>query len=273
MPGNEKPKTVDEYVAWARDNLGANFGGPIKRQYENNQVVAASTVAKHPFFSGLSQFLNDVEAKYFSEQNHHLLMESDVHVFNLDHKSYASALDKVFRINVVHNKEWPAELSEGWLTHDNWFSRLDDILRGTIVCKYIDGPEILGRLLKTYADGCGVSCSLVSRQLDRGYYAYHFYVDIPVEIADLQYEAVNINLKVEIQLTTQLQEVMYKITHIHYTNERSKLDADRENWKWDVKSNRFKAGYIAHTLHLLEAIILELRDSASAPLEQESNSE
>ncbi len=71
----------------------------------------------------------------------------------------------------------------------------------------------------------------------------------------------DVNLQVEIQLTTQLQEILYKITHKNYEVLRDqRIEGDRSAWKWEVKTNRFRAGYLGHTLHLLEAIIMDLRD-------------
>ena len=267
MSYNQKPQTEEEYIVWSRNNQCGDFNDAIKRQYNFTQIVAAQTVNNHPFFTGLNQFLQNAAIEYFDQKNFHLLMDPVGSAFKLVHKSYASALDKVFRLNVVKNANFPQAPEQGWVTPENWFALLDDVLRGTIACKYIDGPGIVSELLVAYARSHNLKGIYETRQLDRGYYAYHFYVDIPVEISDLSYNQVNVDLTVEIQLTTQLQEVMYQITHKHYTEGRSKLETERESWKWEVKTSRFKAGYLAHTLHLLEAIILELRDSFPTQLD------
>jgi hypothetical protein len=36
---------------------------------------------------------------------------------------------------------------------------------------------------------------------------------------------------------------------------------DRGKWKWEFESSRFKVGYLSHTLHLLESVILEARNN------------
>jgi hypothetical protein len=67
-------------------------------------------------------------------------------------------------------------------------------------------------------------------------------------------------VEVEIQLTTQLQEVLRSLTHPFYEAERLLRNPDKGKWKWDFSSGRFKVGYLSHTLHLLESVILETRD-------------
>ena len=256
-----KPQNEEEYIEWSQKNDYGIFNDSVKRRYGVNLIAAKSAVNDHPFFVGIGSFLSRASSEYLTNNGYPLLMESDGSSFEIVSKSYSSSLDKIFRLNVVWNRGFPKPPKAGWVTPDNMFFLLDDILRGTIVCKYVDGPGILSELLKGYAESCDVVCSYVPRQLDTGYYAYHFCVQIPVEIVDQDFNPVKVDLKVEIQITTQLQEIMYQITHKHYIAERSKAQSNRDAWKWDVKSNRFKSGYLAHTLHLLEAIVIELRDS------------
>lgn len=202
MANNDKPQTEAEYVVWARENQCGDFNDAVRRQYHANQTVVAQTVNNHSFFSGLDRFLNETAREYFDKEGFYLLLEPNATEFKLITKSYASTLDKIFRLNVIRNHDFPNEPKDGWVTPENMFSLLDDILRGTIVCKYIDGPGILSKLLVKYATDHGLHSFYVTRQLDRGYYAYHYYVEIPVEINDLHYKPVEANLTVEIQLTT-----------------------------------------------------------------------
>jgi ppGpp synthetase/RelA/SpoT-type nucleotidyltranferase len=184
-------------------------------------------------------------------------------------KPYESAVNKSFRHNVVHNQRWPDEPEDGWLVPSDWFSRLNDVIRGTIVCKYIDAPKLLAERLKERADEVGLKGCFTSKQRDAGYYAYHFYVKIPMEFDRVDssgkgFVAEYVDLEVELQLTTQLQEVLYGITHRFYQHTRDRRSEDPDAWKWEVGSPRFRAGYLGHTLHLLEAMILELRDGESS---------
>ena len=57
-----------------------------------------------------------------------------------------------------------------------------------------------------------------------------------------------------------MQEVLKDLTHKFYEKQRVSIDKDKSKWKWDFSSSRFKVGYLSHTLHLLESIILESRE-------------
>lgn len=262
MSGIEPPATQDAYVVWASENIGSTFDDATKRNYESNSAVALLAVQQHDFFDGLSEFLRGQQEVYRAKKNSDLFMgEVDV---TLVQKSYESAVNKSFRHNVIWNYSWPGEPEGGWVTHKNWFAVLKDIIRGTVVCKYIDGPRHLAERLEERANSLGLSSYYSSKQRDEGYYAYHFYVKIPVELSDMRWKPTSVDLEVELQLTTQLQEVLYNITHRYYEHNRSHRSADPSAWKWEVSSPRFRAGYLGHTLHLLEAIILELREVGPA---------
>jgi hypothetical protein len=64
---------------------------------------------------------------------------------------------------------------------------------------------------------------------------------------------------VEIQITTQLQDVLRSLTHHLYEGQRLQSE-ESGKWKWDFASNRFRVGYLSHALHLIESIILDSRD-------------
>jgi ppGpp synthetase/RelA/SpoT-type nucleotidyltranferase len=251
--------TEEEWIDWAKTTLNHDFTGAAERMYKQNAIVALSAVQNHAFFRGIDEFLADCEAKYESETGADLLMGGES--IKLEQKSYNSAVNKAYRYNYVQNRKFPKEPNDGWQTPDNWFTKLNDIIRGTIVCKYIDAPNFLAERLHEYADAHSLKSEYVSQQRDEGYYAFHYYLKVPVDLMDRSLNAMPVSLQVEIQITTQLQEILYKITHRYFENTRNQKVADRIAWKWDVTSNKFKSGYLSHTLHLLEAIIVELRDS------------
>lgn len=259
-PLHYPPATDEEYVVWARRVLGVDFDErSVELSYDLNATFALATAQSHDFFKGLDNFLKESSEAYQAQKHADLFMGSPTEV-KLVLKSYASAVNKSFRHNIVSNKNFDNPPEEGWVTPADWFSTFNDIVRSTVVCKFIDGPQFLAELLKAYATDLRLDSNYTSQQKDDGYYAYHFYVNIPVEL--LINGAPNVvNVKIELQLTTQLQEVLYKITHRYYEHLRNQRAVDPSKWKWEVNSNRFRAGYVSHTLHLLEAIILELRDS------------
>ena len=66
-------------------------------------------------------------------------------------------------------------------------------------------------------------------------------------------------LPIEIQITTQLQEVLYDLTHTIYEDLRNGVIRQDDGWKWETENPLFKSAYISHTLHFLESSIVDIR--------------
>ena len=174
-------------------------------------------------------------------------------------------MEKVYRHNVVFNKAFPAQPKEGWIDGTNLYSRLNDIIRGTIVCKYLDGPPFVCGKLKTYGDELGIACRFYPMNTERGYHSWHFYASHNVEFFDDKGGVQMKPVELEIQITTQLADVMTTLTHELYKGERvlPKGQGD-DTWKWSPDSPRFRSTYTGHTLHLVESIILALKNEVVA---------
>jgi hypothetical protein len=95
---------------------------------------------------------------------------------------------------------------------------------------------------------------------DMGYYAWHCYMRIPLEI--MIHDSVEIKkIWFELQVTTQLAEVITGLTHGLYEGQRVRSSRAMANeWRWRPKSQQFRSAYLGHTLHLLEGIIQTFRD-------------
>jgi ppGpp synthetase/RelA/SpoT-type nucleotidyltranferase len=174
-------------------------------------------------------------------------------------KPYDSILDKALRRNVLENNQFPSPPKDGWFEPSVWFQLNNDIVRSVLTCKYMDGPQFLAERLRHRANALGLGHRSKSQQNDDGYYAYHFYAKIPVELTKPDWTTEIVPVEVEIQITTQLQEVLRALTHRVYEHRRLAPHADAHAWKRDRDSERFHAAYLGHTLHMLEAIILDLR--------------
>ena len=259
------PRSEPDYIEWAKSTLNIDFKSDRTRlQYKQTAAYAQNSLQEHQFFKGLDTFIKECGIQYTSSTRSPLLMtEAPVTFYQ---KTYDSAINKSFRQNCVLNKKFPEPPnSDGWVTPANWFSRFNDILRTTIVCKYIDGPKMLAESLQKHATAHKLKSRLYSQQSDDGHYAYHFYIFMPLDLVLENGDVKKIDIQVEIQLTTQLQEVLREMTHRFYENTRIvRREKDATAWKWEHQSSRFRTSYLSHTLHLLEAIIVELRDSANA---------
>ena len=265
MDAHPKP-ALEEYVSWLFGVTGSQLDEHKSRAYEMSTIVAREVCQNHPFFASLDRTLAGIAKAYEAATGARLFSDERVKLLT---KSYASALNKSYRQNVVLNDRFPNPPGDdGWLLSERWFAVFDDIVRCQLVCRYLDGPSFVAERLDTAAKAAGLKSKFTSVQHERGYYAYHFYVVIPAELMATQ-------ITVEIQLTTQLQDVVYDLTHGFYEELRIReLAAQRgDGWKWDYKSTRFKAGYLSHTLHLLEGLIAEVRGERLAPPVREEKHE
>lgn len=253
------PKTLDEYFAWAVDNIASDFTDATSQSlYETNLANYFNSISAQPFTQGFTRELERFEVEYRQEKNSELLMEKPI--LNLLQKPYESAVDKSFRHNILRNENFPNPPKNGWITTDNMHYCLNDAIRSSIVCKFIDGPSYVTDRLMAYAKSLGLERRRYSQEREDGYYAYHYYVKFPVKSLDKSWQISDTYIEVEIQVTTQLQDVLRNLTHVFYREIRLSPGDDKSKWKWDFGSNRFRVSYLSHALHLLESIILESRD-------------
>jgi hypothetical protein len=256
-----KPVTLPDYFEWAEKRLGVEFGSERSRNlYDVNLRTAYNTVTHHDFYTQLDMKLKAWSDDYKLKTGSPLLMEDRVPSLLI--KPYDSAVNKSFRTNVLWNKSFPRPPSGGWVIPDNLFYRFNDGLRTTLVCKFIDGPNFTVEKLSAYANEIGFASKWYSQEKEEGYYAFHFYVTTEIDFYDANLRMQRLPIQVEIQVTTQLQEVLRGLTHLFYEQNRLEAEVSNSQWKWEYGSNRFRASYLSHTLHLLEAVIVQSRDQS-----------
>jgi ppGpp synthetase/RelA/SpoT-type nucleotidyltranferase len=255
-----KPLTIEKYYEWAKTKLSQDF------QLKENENRYASNLINIQNFLNDTQFFKDIDAKFkswaeeYQKTKFSQLFMADSLSIVLDKKPYKSMIDKTFRYNVLWNKNFPDAPDKGWITLDNIYSNINDIIRTIIVCKFIDGPQFVTEKLKGYSDELGLVAYYYTQERDEGYYAYHNYVWFDVEILDTDWKSHKDKIRLEIQVTTQLQEILKELTHQYFEESRLDPASYDQKWKWEFSTGKFKAGYMSHTLHLLESIIVDLRD-------------
>lgn len=254
-----KPRDLEEYKEWARHTLSSDFDDPkIERLYETNITNIYNAITQHKFFVFFSNEASRWQEEYSQKTYSELFMGS--YDPKLVTKLYTSSVEKTYRLNILWNKNFPVNPKNGWVNHQNMLAKLNDIVRGTLVCRFIDGPAFVAKKIIDYAKEHNLKYRKYSQERDDGYYAYHVYISFPAKIFDMEWNADDIYVETEIQITTQLQEVLKELTHKFYEKQRVSLEKDTSKWKWNFASSRFKVGYLSHTLHLLESIILESRE-------------
>jgi hypothetical protein len=266
MATSSPPETVDQYVEWASTALGMEFNTQaIRNRYEMNVQNVQNVVQNSSFMRDFPTFIMKQECAFQISAGAELLMATELTAVK---KPFESALVKSYRHNVLRNRSFPAPPRGGWIGPENWYEKFDDLVRGTLVCKFLDGPKMLAPALDEYARSMGLSGRHGSRNTDDGYYAFHHYTGFQVDIVDPNWQKRAMTVEFEIQLTTQLQEVLRKLTHPIYETARLAIGVRDDAWKWDVESPRFRTSYLGHTLHLIEAVIVQVRDAAKQASEE-----
>lgn len=175
-------------------------------------------------------------------------------------KPFYSAIQKLYRHNVLFNRAYPKPNPRGIRPPAALYEQVDDLLRSRLVCKYMDGPAFVCRELATHCSSLGIEHEIRDQSTDAGYYAWHFYFKVPVEIS-VKSDVGTRHVWVELQVTTQLAEAITALTHgLYQLRREGQWDGRDQGWKWDANSQHFRSAYIGHGLHLLEGMIQALRD-------------
>ncbi|HZF52048.1 MAG TPA: hypothetical protein VE093_25520 [Polyangiaceae bacterium] len=176
---SERPASPADFVKWAKSNLGVDLEAEgASSKYDFNVRVALSHVHESPFWSGFAQELLAIKSEYARATSADLFMSTDLPGIRLVSKPFASVVDKMFRRNVLLNKQWPSPtLGKHWITPDNLYEQFDDLIRTTITTKFLDGPEYLLAALKSYAERQGHKTYIRVHSREEGYYAHHCMCD------------------------------------------------------------------------------------------------
>jgi len=254
-----RPTTVQEYVEWhnARDGLG--LIRPAHREhYDLVTSALLERLPTSPFWQDLGEGLREWHDAYTLKTGYPLLQDTDCPA--VCSKPYDSLLDKVLRRNALQNGLFPDPPPAGWLGPDNWFEQVHDIIRTTVVVKYIDGVVYLVERLDDLCGQLGLSCRADLEAREEGYYAAHFCVQLPFRVPSIEWDTEERLVWLEIQVTTQLQDVIKRLLHHYYERTRASAWAGSSSWKWDYGSDEFATNYLGHILHYVEGMIADIRD-------------
>ena len=255
----DKPKE-EEFVEWFAANADVEIT-PQDTVYYNTAVLQMrEQLINSSFWGTLCSNLNEYSDQFYGQYKDTLLKERKPP--EIDKKSFSSLMNKVYRQNIVDNELYPDPPESGWTTPANWFSKMNDILRTTIVVKYLDGVEYLSNKLETL---CKEESNLIDKchyiaRID-GYYAAHLYFKMEFEIAKKEWDTQRVVLPIEIQITTQVKEVIKELLHIPYEKARLKSSSEADAWLWEYDSPEFGTNYLGHIIHYVEGMIVGIRRS------------
>lgn len=256
----KKPK-YEEYKKWLKDERGFEITNRTKLYYEEVTSTIKGIFQESFLWEKLTSNLNYYSEQFLLDSSGYGLWSNASEPVELKIKPYDSFLLKTYRKNILDNQNWSKQPKGGWILPNNWYSKINDIVRTSFVVKYLDGVGFITRHFELLCKECKVRCKVDFEAKEEGYYAAHMYVTNKFEIPKIELGTEFVNVSIEFQVTTQLQEVILKLLHKYY-EERRKQEQLIENikWQWDYKSDEFAINYLGHILHYIEGMIMERRE-------------
>lgn len=254
-----KPQNMKEYERWLREKHKVEISNTTRTYYESVVNTIKRNFEKSDFWIQLTGNLQNYNDEYYVKTGYFLFwpeLETDLNI-----KPFKSFLSKTFRKNILENECWPNEPYGGWILPNNWFTRISDIVRTMFVVKFLDGVKFTIDKIKSMCEQCNIEeCKVSYEAREDGYYAAHLYPKKEFEIPRITWDTEKIDVRIEIQITTQVQEVIRKLLHKYYEVKRERIKREDLKWQWDYKGDEFVANYLGHILHYVEGMIMEIRE-------------
>jgi len=253
-----KPENKAEYFKWLKEYHGVTIEPKHARNYESVTNKIRRDFEELTFWKHFKENISSYNSEYFIQTGYNLFV--DLKPPEILIKKFENFVDKTYRKNILENRKWPAEPQRGWVLPQNWFSQINDIVRTMITVKYLDGVEFLINKFQDFFLTNGIQFHKFYEAREEGYYAVHLYMECEFEIENLEWDTQKTIVRIEFQITTQLQEVIKTLTHKYYEKRRNMLRKDSEKWQWKYDSEEFTANYLGHILHYIEGMIMEIRN-------------
>ena len=255
----DKPTTVEQYKLWLRDQHSVD----VRRTETHYGVVTrkiCEDVDASPCWQALIGDLTRMDQAYLVKTNYNLFVEGSPPP-QLLKKPYESFIVKTFRQNILNNQRWPDEPAEtGWILPPRWFEQINDIVRSLLVVKYLDGVIFAADQILEKTKALDTACTIELEAREEGYYAAHLHFPVACEIPRENWDTEKMTVSVELQITTQVQEVIRKLLHAYYEKRRITREQEGATWQWNYKSPEFAANYLGHVLHYVEGMIMDIRE-------------
>ena len=259
---SDKPQTIDDYKTWLDDSHSVEVTRKTTAHFEAVAHKVRDTFQGSPFWQSVVTNLRDVHDRYTLATEYPLFVTA-AQAPALVLKPFDSFLLKTFRSNVIDNDQWPEPPPGGWMLPYTCFSDVKDIVRTRFFVKYLDGVEFLLDKLVALANDSGLRSETKYVGGTDGYYAAHLHVTLDFEIPKPDFDTETRPITVELQITSQLQEVIRRLLHHHFERQRQRPPESRYDWQWNYRSDEFATNYLGHILHYVEGMIMEVRDRAA----------
>ena len=240
----------------------------LEAHYQRVTITMKDEFCNSDFYKDLSSMLTHLNDQYVTDTHFELLDLSKCLV--MDTKEFDKMLEKCYRKDVLYNKHWE-DTDETWTESYEWahptncFEKLNDTLRTKVLIRYLDGVDIILKAFAEISKKHGHDFTIDYKAEERGYYGVHFVVEFPFEVESLG-DAIGTKktlTNVEIQICTQISEVVNELLHEYYERQRLEIPSPDRKWQWDYDSDEFAPAYLGHITHYVEGVIMQSRQKAS----------
>ena len=266
---NAKPQFRD-YPRWLSDKLNLTytewehyeedsdqFWVEQEELYEDYTKLLRTRFYESAFWQSLISNLRNESERYLINGAYPLLALEPENI-SVVRKPWDSFFHKTYRFNVLQNKSWPRpplKFQSRWVTPNNWFAVIPDVIRTTIIVRYFDGFDIVKDIVAATAKASKLGKPSVSHEArPEGYYAIHQTVYVPLSPRVDE----TIVVPVEIQICTQIQDVLRALTHKLYEDRRQVEKTQRAlPVSWVLEHEGFVPNHLGHMLHLADGLIMK----------------
>lgn len=248
------PQDPKQYPGWLKDKFDYDVSaGEVEFAAVASRVLTSFT--NSPFWKDLGAEIPSIHERFKLRTGYDLFYRPEMPT--LVQKTFASFLDKTFRRNFIKPSADPTTAQ--WFDPDQWYEGIDDVVRTRFVVKYLDGVETFTAALGQLCEKHGRKYRSEFKCSDFGYYAAHFYLIESIDVPLLTGTIKTLRMWIELQVTTQLQEVLLTSLHKLYEKTRSTYAKDDVPWQWRYREDEFFTNYLGHMLHNIEGMIMEVR--------------
>jgi ppGpp synthetase/RelA/SpoT-type nucleotidyltranferase len=255
--GTELPGFGTPYEIWLATHDVTNINAHRNHYRTVSQEVLRS-YNECAFWKKVLQELPNIDAEYLIAHKFPLIVNPTPELIV---KPWESFLQKTYRKNILTNAAFPNAPEGGWYLPPNWYTRIKDIVRTTITVKYLDGVPLVLEKLRAMAKAEALAFDDQLEARIDGYYGAHFNCLKQCEIFTIEWSNITTTIILEIQITTQIKDVIKSLLHKYYETSRMSVETSSiVDISWSYETDEFIAAYLGHVLHYVEGMIINVRD-------------
>lgn len=259
MPRRRRDRpTEDEYPEWMLIENRCDLFGDIERNhYQVAALQMRTQFEQSPVWLGLTAGYRTWDDEYYAEKGDRLFARDAPPELCI--KPFKSIVNKSYRWNVVDNPNWPNQPDGGWVEPENWLARFNDVVRTSLTVRFLDGVGHVADRLHELCETEKAEKHSRFQARDDGYYAHHFSIGASFSVLAKNWQRESFTSFVEVQITTQMKEVLRGLLHRVYDRRRTQGGLP-EGWEWDYRGIEFGTNYLGHVLHYIEGMIMTVRE-------------